>query len=297
MTRAADRLIVCGFRGTREPNYSYWHQMVETALSDTATNITDDVGEMTGLRWVSKEQNPIAAKTNTSEIPTSHEEGVYPSWLLEPAKSDPPLPKPLTPSGAFALIDQSSLLNENLKFDAKPNNNTIALQKGNATHKLLEVLPDIAPENRLLLATDYLDKTCPDLSPTQRKNIIDKIFDIFSTEHLKGLFEDDAQAEVSLAGRLDIKSGSMLVAGQIDRLIISDESVIILDYKTNRHVPQKLDDVPEEYITQIALYRDLVTRIYKSKKIVSALLWTQTPDLMVIPNVMLDKALEVIKNS
>ena len=129
------------------------------------------------------------------------------------------------------------------------------------------------------------------------KNIIDKIFDIFSTEHLKGLFEDDAQAEVSLAGRLDIKSGSMLVAGQIDRLIISDESVIILDYKTNRHVPQKLDDVPEEYITQIALYRDLVTRIYKSKKIVSALLWTQTPDLMVIPNVMLDKALEVIKNS
>jgi len=33
MTRAADRLIVCGFKGVSEPNYPYWHRMVETALS------------------------------------------------------------------------------------------------------------------------------------------------------------------------------------------------------------------------------------------------------------------------
>jgi len=70
----------------------------------------------------------------------------------------------------------------------------------------------------------------------------------------------------------------------------------ILDYKTNRQVPQSVQETPEEYITQLALYRDLVARIYKDKAITSALLWTQTPELMIIPEEVLDRALEAIKD-
>ncbi len=296
MTRAADRLIVCGFRGTNEPKHSFWHGMVETALADSATEITNEAGEVTALSWISKSQPPIASKAKTEEASLSSQEPTIPTWLFKPAKSDPPLPRPLTPSGAYALIDRDSLSNDTLKFSAKAGDNSVAIQKGNATHKLLEVLPDIQPENRLSLATDYLKKTCPNLSDHQRSDIIKSIFGIFCDERFKILFEGEARAEVSLAGRLDIKSGSMLITGQIDRLIVSNDCVTILDYKTNRYVPKNVAKTPDEYITQLALYRDLVARIYKNKEIISALLWTQTPELMVISNEILDRALEVIKN-
>ena len=296
MTRAADRLVVCGFRGTRDPNYPYWHQMVEHALAETSTSIIDDKGDVAGLRWVSKEQPAIATNISKLEIPQAEESDSLPDWVLTPAKADPPLPRPLTPSGAYALIDRDSLSGETLKFDTKAEVNNIAIQRGNATHKLFEVLPDIEPDKRLPLAKDYLEKTCTALSSNQRDEILDKVFGVFADERYKGFFEGETQAEVSLAGRLDIKSGSMLVTGQIDRLIISDETVTILDYKTNRQVPASIDETPKEYITQLALYRDLVGRIYKNRKIISALLWTQTPELMVVPDQTLDSALNEIKN-
>ncbi len=296
MTRAADRLVVCGYRGATEPKHSYWHGMVENALADTAHEIKNDAGEVTALKWISKSQPSIALKEQYDEAMISSELNSIPAWLFEPALSDPPLPRPLTPSGAFALIDQDSLANETLKFSSQVEDNNIALLKGNATHKLLEVLPDIHPDQRIALATDYLEKTCAGLSEKLRSDILDSIFAIFSDDRFKTFFEGEAQAEVSLAGRLDIKSGSMLVTGQIDRLIVSEDSVTILDYKTNRQVPSSLDETPAEYITQLALYRDLVTRIYQNKKIVSALLWTQTPQLDIIPDEMLNKALEAIKS-
>jgi ATP-dependent helicase/nuclease subunit A len=296
MTRAADRLVVCGFRGVREPNYPYWHQMVETALSDSSTEILDAQGDVVGLRWVSKEQAAIEPKTGAGNQTTAKAADTIPDWLLTPAKADPPLPRPLTPSGAYALIDRDNLSGETLKFDTQAENNSIAIQRGNATHKLFEVLPDIKPEDRYTLAKDYLEKTCPALSAKQRDEILESVFNVFSDERFKMFFEGEGQAEVSLAGRLDIKSGSMLVTGQIDRLIVSDDQVTILDYKTNRHVPQTLEETPDEYITQLALYRDLVARIYKDKAITSALLWTQTPELMVIPEEVLDRALEAIKD-
>jgi len=296
MTRAADRLVVCGFRGTREPNYPYWHQMVEHALADTSTEVFDDKGDVTGLRWVSKEQPAISPSSQKAEPQKHLEPKKLPDWIVTPARSDPPLPRPLTPSGAYALIDRDSLSNETLKFDTNTEINTIAIQKGNATHKLFEVLPDIAPDKRLSLAKDYLEKTCTALSSNQREEILNKVFSVFSDERFKGFFEGEAQAEVSLAGRLDIKSGNMLVTGQIDRLIVSENLVTILDYKTNRQVPQTFEEAPQEYITQLALYRDLVGRIYKNRKIISALLWTQTPELMVIPDLTLDSALNEIKN-
>ena len=296
MTRAADRLVVCGFRGVREPNHTYWHQMVETALHESSTEIVDAQGDVVGLRWVAKEQPAITTKADEDDRVTPKQTTAIPDWLLTPAKADPPLPRPLTPSGAYALIARDNLSGETLKFDTEAENNSIAIQKGNATHKLFEVLPDIKVEDRRTLAKDYLEKTCPALSSGQRDDIIQSVFGVLSDEQFKVFFEGDGKAEVSLAGRLDIKSGSMLVTGQIDRLIVSGEQVTILDYKTNRYVPQTLDETPEEYITQLALYRELVARIYKDKAIMSALLWTQTPELMVIPEEVLDRALQAIED-
>lgn len=296
MTRAADRLVVCGYHGLREPKHPHWHQMVKDALAETATEITNKAGQIEYWRWVSKEQEAVKLDPDAKSKSLETSDEAMPAWLFEPAKSDPPLPRPLTPSGAHALIDRETLSNETLKFDSIPENNSFALQKGNATHKLLEVLPDIAPENRALLAKEYLEKTCHTWTTNQREEVLESVFAIFSDARFETLFEGEAKAEVSLTGRLDVKSGSLLISGQIDRLIVTQTHVTILDYKTNRQVPHSIAEVPEEYITQLALYRDLVAKIYANKTVISALLWTQTPELMQIPNEILDRALTTIKN-
>jgi ATP-dependent helicase/nuclease subunit A len=78
----------------------------------------------------------------------------------------------------------------------------------------------------------------------------------------------------------------------VDRLIASEGVVLVVDYKTDSHVPGRLDDVPPAYIAQLALYRAVLMRIYPGKSVRAALIFTAGPLLMEIPESTLDTALE-----
>src|SRR5690606_32447628 len=51
MTRAADRLIVCGARGERKPPDGCWYELVSAALLPEAVEVPPEVGEGTVHRW------------------------------------------------------------------------------------------------------------------------------------------------------------------------------------------------------------------------------------------------------
>jgi len=99
------------------------------------------------------------------------------------------------------------------------------------------------------------------------------------------LFAPGSQAEVPLVGRL----GTTVVSGQIDRLAVSADRVLILDYKTNRPPPARVEDVAPAYLRQLATYRALVRRIYPTHIVEAALLWTDGPALMTVPVALLDE--------
>jgi ATP-dependent helicase/nuclease subunit A len=98
------------------------------------------------------------------------------------------------------------------------------------------------------------------------------------------LFGPDSQAEVPLIGRL----GATVVAGQIDRLVLTEDAVLILDFKTNRPPPLAVADVAPVYLTQLATYRALLRQIYPDRAVRTALLWTDRPSLMTVPDRLLD---------
>jgi ATP-dependent helicase/nuclease subunit A len=99
------------------------------------------------------------------------------------------------------------------------------------------------------------------------------------------LFGRASRAEVPLVGRL----GATVVAGQVDRLAVTDDAVLIVDYKTNRPPPPRVEDVAPVYLRQLATYRDLMRRIYPNRAVRAALLWTDGPALMAIPDALLDE--------
>jgi ATP-dependent helicase/nuclease subunit A len=67
------------------------------------------------------------------------------------------------------------------------------------------------------------------------------------------------------------------------------------DYKTNRPAPRRPEDVPEPYLAQLALYREVLARLYPDRPVLAALVWTDVPDFMEISGVVLDAALARIR--
>jgi ATP-dependent helicase/nuclease subunit A len=109
------------------------------------------------------------------------------------------------------------------------------------------------------------------------------------------VFADGSRAEVAIAGRLTTRRGDpVLVSGQIDRLVVTPDAVLIVDYKTSHAPPKSAPDAPPAYVCQLALYRAVLARLYPELPVKAALLWTETPEMMEISAEGLDAGLEAI---
>ena len=122
--------------------------------------------------------------------------------------------------------------------------------------------------------------------------MIEQIRLLLDDRRFSQLFLPGSRAEMPIVGRL--KGGTLAVSGQVDRLAVTSDSVLIADYKTNRPAPRRLADVPPPYVAQLALYRAVLGRLYTGRRIRAALVWTDVPDLMEISDARLDAALAAI---
>jgi ATP-dependent helicase/nuclease subunit A len=92
------------------------------------------------------------------------------------------------------------------------------------------------------------------------------------------IFGPGSRAEVPLTALLS----GRVVSGQVDRLLITDSEILVVDYKTNRLPPLKVAEVEVVYLRQLASYRAALIELYPDKTIFCALLWTDGPHLMAI---------------
>ena len=119
-----------------------------------------------------------------------------------------------------------------------------------------------------------------------------QVLAILDDKNFAEIFAPGSRAEVPIVGRI-ARAGSdpIPVAGQVDRLAVTGDMVLIADYKTDRIVPDRLDEVPP-YVTQLALYRAVLTQVFPGKTVRAALLFTDGPKLMEVPAAIMDKALD-----
>ena len=85
--------------------------------------------------------------------------------------------------------------------------------------------------------------------------------------------------------------GERAFSGQIDRLLVTEDEILIVDFKSNRPPPAKPEGVPHAYLYQMAAYEALIRRVYPGRAVRSALLWTYAPRLMPLPSALLEGAL------
>jgi ATP-dependent helicase/nuclease subunit A len=167
-----------------------------------------------------------------------------------------------------------------------------ALKRGTLVHRLLQSLPDIAPERRREAARAYLARHADGWSEEEQQVLAEGAVALIADPSFAHAFAPGSRAEVSIVGRLDRQERPpALVSGQIDRLVVAEREVLIVDYKTNHAPPKTAAEAPAGYIRQLALYRAVLTRLYPQRAIRAALLWTETPELMEISAPALDAAL------
>jgi ATP-dependent helicase/nuclease subunit A len=157
-------------------------------------------------------------------------------------------------------------------------------------HRLLQALPAIAPERRAEAARQYLARAPGGFPQTESESLVAHAGAVLDDPRFAALFGPGSRAEVPIVGRIVAGGRTISVSGQVDRLVITVEGVLIADYKTNRPAPRRIADVPETYVTQLALYRAVLAQVYPGRSLSAVLVWTDVPDLMEIPAGALDRA-------
>ncbi|MEJ2432752.1 MAG: double-strand break repair helicase AddA [Pseudolabrys sp.] len=283
MTRAAERLVVCGTQGKNKIPDGCWYSLVSDALADECVKEPADDGDGEVLRY----RKYAAVEPARERTETMAEEAIeLPPWLTTDAPAEKPALHSVTPSSAGEEEAQRPSLSAGA---------TAALLRGALTHRLLQSLPDIPPARRAVAAADYLARAGGRLTTEERDEIAGQVMRLLDHPRFAALYRLGSRAEVPLVGKLTLDGRMVRVSGQIDRLVVNADAVLIADFKTNRPAPRRIEEVPPTYVTQLALYRTLLNRLYPSRDVRCALVWTETPDLMEISAEALDAALARLK--
>ncbi|MFZ1103961.1 MAG: PD-(D/E)XK nuclease family protein, partial [Hyphomicrobiaceae bacterium] len=163
--------------------------------------------------------------------------------------------------------------------------------RGNLTHALLEHLPQVPRRAWGPAAEAFLARHGTRLTAEARRDIARETLAILQDPVLGALFGPNSRAEVPIAAELPPPGGrgpALRLTGKIDRLVVTDEKVLILDYKTNRPSPTDEQSVPEAYLFQLAAYRLGIAQIFPGRTVEAAILWTDGLRCMRLPQDRLD---------
>jgi ATP-dependent helicase/nuclease subunit A len=275
LSRAQDRLYVCGWQTRIAPKETCWHALCRTGLAEIATPFEFDATTLIGRDGWSGEGFRLAGAQTASPILELPAEIArlgrsLPSWVGKPPPPEPNPPKPLFPSRASEADPPV--------FSPLGIEGHDRFKRGLLVHRLLQGLPELPAEEQEEAARRFLELPAHRLRAEERDEIRRETLAVLRHPDFAAIFGLGSQAEVPLVGLV----GGRVLSGQIDRLVVEGNRVLVVDFKTLRLPPATEAEVSPVYLRQLALYRAALARIYPGREILCALLWTDGPRLMPI---------------
>lgn len=257
LTRAEDKLYICGYSNKTEVNNNSWYSLCRSCLEDIGVASNDII--------VNEEPEIISKKYDNKKV-NKEEECPFEKWIYNDVAIEEKLAKPYTPSKMIDDEEDSiSPLTEQGHF----------YRRGTLIHKLFQFLPQNITNYEFLI-DEFLNKNAPDFNLNQINQIKKEILSALNKEEFKEIFGANSKAEVSIMGEVDGK----IISAQIDRLVILPDKIMIIDFKTNRPAAKQIEDTPEVYINQLRIYTSLLNRIYPNLPVEAYILWTNETRLM-----------------
>jgi ATP-dependent helicase/nuclease subunit A len=288
MTRACDRLYVCGWQGQRErPETACWYDLVKEGLAGRLIKIVSPDGAAV-RRMESAQAKPVGGP---EEEKAGRPTPPLPDWALTPAKPERSRPK-LAPSRLALGLEgrEQRAEGEQPPLGPRELSEGSRYARGRLVHALLQHLPEVAPKDQERAARAFVAARGSSLPQELKDEIVAESLAIVGNPRFAPLFQPGSLAEVPVVARIGEGEGAFDLEGQIDRLAVLTHDLLILDYKTNRPPPATHEDVAPAYIAQLAAYRVALKGLFPRLSLRAALLWTDGPRLMEIPSTSLDAA-------
>jgi ATP-dependent helicase/nuclease subunit A len=254
-----------------KPREDWWYQLVTKGLEGaelTKQEFETPAGKVT--RFIRPDDALGAADIATTQ-PAAEPASQLPDWLRRLAPPETRAYETIRPSEPRGFAPQA-------KWSAAlAQARRRALQRGTLVHRLLQALPDIAPERRRETAADFVARNAAEWSAEERAALVTRTLELIAHPTFANLFATGSRAEVPIIGELK-RDGRppLMVSGQIDRLVVSASEVLIADFKTNETPPESAAKIPGGYLRQMALYAAVMGQLYPDKRVRAALIWTET---------------------
>jgi ATP-dependent helicase/nuclease subunit A len=298
LTRAEQRLMIAGSleRSSKgvAPQES-WHAAVHRALltlgaqPDAAGIITFGTAALAGsfeslnrtlpktemshglIVPAGREPEPSLSPTQPDPLEAASEQAfgqpARPSWLDTAAPQELRPAKPLTPSA----------LTQDTSANPPPSPLLVATaERGRLLHALFERLPGVTGELRRAAADTWLEASAGVADANARAKLVDDALIVIENPAYQDFFSNDALAEAPIVGVVD----GVVIAGTVDRLLVTEAHVMVVDFKTSRRVPRTTNMVPDAHMRQMAAYVAVLGGIFPAKTIQAALLYTSGPTLL-----------------
>ncbi|MFZ0269828.1 double-strand break repair helicase AddA [Caulobacter sp.] len=282
LTRARDRLILCGRidARTKDENVGGWYAAAQAAFAHAdiepgVREISDDGRKRFGPDPM--RADAPAPRLAQTLVPT-------PAWTLAPAA-------PETPAARYAA--PSTLEDEARGSAPSPLAAVSGLgryRRGEIIHRLLQLLPDIEPVGRRKAAARLLAAE-RDLTDDPRAEMAAAAFGVLEDPRFAAVFGPGSRAEVSVAGGARGLPLELRISGRVDRLVVTEGRILVVDYKTNRPSPDRIENADPAYLSQMAVYAAVLSEVFPDRPIEAAIVWTDGPKLMAVPEKVMAAAL------
>ena len=287
MTRAEDRLVVCGWEsGGPRSSAPSWHELISRAFARLEAETIEDPDNFPPTRQVltaPQRRPPPPARPQSAGLAAAMPRwiGQAPDWQAIPAPTEPPRARPLAPSRpddvAFGPVPASdSPVTATAPRRAR-------FSRGTLIHQLLQHMPDLPAATRQAAALDFLRRAGKGIDPAEAEIVLAQCEAVIADPALASAFAPGSRAEVPLAGEV----AGEVITGIVDRLAVTPDRIVALDFKTNRQPPSLADKTPLLYLRQMAAYRALLQAIFPDRPVDCLLVWTETGTVMPLPDALL----------
>ena len=272
MTRAEKWLIIAA-AGEAKSGGNSWYESVSNAAEKLPFEPVSHDGQI--IQRLESGDWTALIDHSQSDLPQDAQIPLEPQFTKS-APDGPSRPQTCSASklpGAKALAGSDGL------------DETAAMRFGTKVHLLLEHLPSVAPAERFTLAQGLLSGYD---EKEENVAVCAEVETVLSNKALAPLFAENALSEVALSAP-SATLGKRL-HGIIDKLVLSGDRVLAVDFKTNATVPEAPQDTPLGILRQMGAYSEALALIYPNRKIETAILWTKTASLMTLPQDIVMKA-------
>jgi ATP-dependent helicase/nuclease subunit A len=274
LTRARDRLVLCGrvAERTDQAKLRGWWGAIRDALAhaDIAGGVrTVQSGELSFDRF-GPDPEPLGAASASETTPAA-----LPTWAGAAA-----------PPEAFARYASPSDLGEGAAVPAPSPlaaaNGLGRFRRGDLIHRLLQLLPDLPADEQTAGAAALLAREA-DLTEPQRAEMAEAALSVLNDARFAEVFGAGSRGEIAVAGTAAALPPGLRISGRIDRLVVLPDRVLVVDFKTNRPSPDRIEAADPAYLRQMALYCAVLADIFPGRRVEAAIVWTDGPKLMPVP--------------